>query len=178
MTLANKITILRIVLIPLFIIGLTQNWSWTVFIYLPIMISDCADGLIARIRKEQTQLGAFLDPMADRLLLIFTFLTMSYRGLAPRWFLVLVVSRDFLVVLGWFLFFLITDKKDVSPRASGKIAVILQMFLVLFILSYPSAITSGRPPFVGYFLYLAAAATAWSMLDYAFCGIKKFSKYA
>lgn len=147
--------------------------------YIPIMISDCADGLIARVRKEQTQLGAFLDPMADRLLLVFTFLTLSYRGMSPRWFLVLVLSRDFLVVIGWFLFFFITNKKDVSPRVSGKIAVVMQMFLVLFVLASPQgAAMAGTSHFVGYFLYAAAAATAWSILDYTFHGIKKFSKYA
>ena len=179
MTLANKITILRIILIPLFIISLLQRWEWSVLIYIPIMASDCADGLIARMRNERTTLGAFLDPLADRLLLIFTFLTLSYQRLIPRWILVLVLSRDFLVILGWFLIFIITDKKDVNPRLSGKVAVIFQMFFVLVTLTYPHhdpEISSPQWNFFKIFLYLTAFATIISMIDYTISGARKFGK--
>ncbi len=181
MTLANKITILRIILIPLFIISLLQRWGWTVFIYIPIMASDCADGLIARLRNERTPLGAFLDPLADRLLLIFTFLTLSYQQLIPRWILVLVLSRDFLVILGWFLIFITTDRKDVTPRLSGKIAVILQMLLVLVTLTSPHYATETFSSTLKWdifriFLYLTSAATIISIIDYTIYGIKKLSK--
>lgn len=177
MTLANKITLARIVLVPVFIIALLQQWQVAVFLYIPIMLSDCLDGYIARVKKQQTQLGAFLDPMADRLLLIFTFLTLTHQKIIPKWMFVLVLSRDLLVISGWILIFLITNKKDIFPRLSGKIAIILQMFFVLFILINPSALKNPSLTFEDILLYITAAFTGVSIVDYAVYGGRKLSKY-
>ncbi len=178
MTLANKITISRIIITPVFIIALLQQWPITVFLYIPIMLSDFLDGFFARIKKQQTALGAFLDPMADRLLLIFTFLTLSHQKIIPEWMFALVLSRDILVVAGWSLIFLITNRKEISPRFTGKTAVILQMFFILFILINPASLRSPSWNFEKILLYLTTVATALSIIDYTVSGTRKLSKYA
>ncbi len=178
MNLANKITITRIVLLPLFIISLLQKWwPWPVFIYIPIMLSDCIDGYVARIKNQQSKLGAFLDPLADRLLLIFTFITLSYQKIIPLWLLTIVLSRDIIVISGWGLIFLITNKKEIVPRTTGKIAVILQMFFVLFVLLAPDSISRGPFNFEKAMMYITGVVTVLSAIDYVIIGVKKLSKY-
>lgn len=176
MTLANKITILRIILVPIFIIALLSRLWWSVLIYIPIILSDCIDGYIARVKKQQTFLGAFLDPLADRLLLIFTFLTLSYQNIVPRWIFVVVLTRDLIVVLGWFLIFLLTANKEIIPRTTGKVAIISQMLFVLLILLNPDALTSKDINLERIVLYIIAFLTIASAIDYMIVGINRLRR--
>jgi CDP-diacylglycerol--glycerol-3-phosphate 3-phosphatidyltransferase len=102
MTLANKITVLRILAIPLLVIALIENsLNWARLIFSLSIFSDALDGAIARIRKERSALGSFLDPLADKLLLLATFMAFTYLGWVPVWVFVTIVSRDLLIILGW-----------------------------------------------------------------------------
>src|SRR5438477_11775931 len=109
MTLANKITILRIIAIPIFIILLIQHaFGWARGLFIAMVLSDAVDGALARIRRERTPLGSFLDPLADKLLLVATYVTFTAIGSMAVWVFIAVLSRDMLIVLGWSIVFILT----------------------------------------------------------------------
>jgi cardiolipin synthase (CMP-forming) len=152
MTTANKITILRILLIPLFIwvtldfthdFGKGTQLEWqplTAFlIFTFAALSDGVDGYIARRYNQRTELGTFLDPIADKALLISALIILSRdHGAAfdqlPLWFPVLVISRDMILLVGTVLLHVFTGKVTVRPRWVGKCATFFQMITLGWVL--------------------------------------------
>src|SRR6202163_1184064 len=128
MTLANKITVLRIIAIPILIIALLEHQlGWARAIFILSILSDALDGTIARIRGERTPLGSFLDPMADKLLLLGTFIAYTYLGWIPVWIFITVISRDLIIILGWTVVYILTGNSKIEPRLLGKFTTALQM---------------------------------------------------
>src|SRR5262249_32596998 len=101
MNIPNSLTILRILLIPVYI-GLLvyAEYDYALLVLLLAGMTDALDGTIARVANQRTRLGAFLDPLADKLLLTSGFLTLSSIHLIPTWVTILVVSRDLMLLLG------------------------------------------------------------------------------
>src|SRR5437016_6273570 len=117
MTLASKITVIRIIAIPFFAIALTEQYLRCAQILFCLSVfSDALDGAIARLRGERTPLGAFLDPLADKLLLVVTYVAFSYLNWIPLWVFVAVISRDLLIILGWTVVYILTTNAKISPR--------------------------------------------------------------
>jgi cardiolipin synthase len=169
MTLANRITILRIILIPVFIITLLEGkYPWPVIIFSFTIITDALDGFVARYRKQITPLGSFLDPMADKLLMFSSYLLCFYLKMIPPWVFVVILSRDMLVVLGWSIIYFITGSTEVKPRLMGKLSTILQMFTMWLILLgiFPQK-------FITDLLYVTILVTSLSGFDYIYVGSRK-----
>jgi cardiolipin synthase (CMP-forming) len=132
MTLASKITVLRIIAIPFFAIALLEHhlmvaqiiFCWSIF-------SDALDGTLARWRGERTKLGAFLDPLADKLLLVVCYVVFSFLNWIPLWVFVSVISRDMIIVLGWTVVYILTGNAKIEPRPLGKVTTVLQMTVAL-----------------------------------------------
>jgi cardiolipin synthase (CMP-forming) len=128
LTAANQLTILRMLLIPAFVILLLYGYrGWALVSFLVAGITDLLDGLIARRAGQKTTLGAWLDPMADKLLLVtmFVMLTLPGIGLAnrlPLWFTVLVISRDVAIVLTVAVVNLAVGPRTFRPSIYGKMA--------------------------------------------------------
>ena len=128
LTAANQLTILRMLIIPAFVILLLYGYSgWALVSFLVAGVTDLLDGLIARMAGQKTTLGAWLDPMADKLLLVtmFVMLTLPGIGLAnrlPLWFTVLVISRDVAIVLTVAVVNLAVGPRTFRPSIYGKIA--------------------------------------------------------
>jgi cardiolipin synthase len=171
MTLANQITIARIVLIPVFVIGLLQRAVvWPLLIFLFSAATDVLDGFIARRRGERTVLGSFLDPVADKLLLVSSFLTLAHLGLVPMWVFVVVFSRDFLILVGWNIIYILTQNARLTPRWPGKSTTFLQMLSVILLLVLPGSASAHAV------VWLMVAATAVSTVDYVWVGAKRLSE--
>jgi cardiolipin synthase len=168
MTLANKITVLRIIAIPFFVIALwEQSMTAARIIFALSVFSDAADGAIARIRRERTALGTFLDPLADKLLLVSTFVTLTALGDIPVWVFVAVLSRDLLIVLGWSIVFILTHNNKIEPRPLGKLTTALQMGVAIAkIFDFPIPLYHGL-------LYAMIACTILSAIDYVWVGNKR-----
>jgi len=173
MTLANKITILRIIAIPIFVVALLESSLLLAQILFSLCVfSDALDGAIARFRKERTPLGTFLDPMADKLLLLSAYITLTYLGQLPLWVFVAVLSRDLLIVMGWTLVFLLTNNRLIEPRPLGKITTVLQMCVPLALLfQMPTSVYDV-------FLHAMIASTILSALDYIWIGNKRLGAVA
>jgi len=147
MTTANKITITRILTIPLFVAmviyyghgvrhGHAQEWQRVAAILLFALaaLSDGIDGYIARHYNQRTRLGLILDPIADKGLLLAGIITLSFSNWHyefPLWFPILVISRDVVIVSGALLLHYINGKVTVRPSWLGKTATALQMFSIV-----------------------------------------------
>lgn len=161
----NILTILRILLIPVFITSiLYDRYLQALFIFLAAALTDVLDGYVARSRNQQTQLGAFLDPLADKFMLVSSFIVFSIYGWIPIWLTIIVISRDVVVTTGWVLLYIITDEMKVEPSVPGKTAIALQFVLFLFVLMH---INFGLfPALQKPLIWSTAAVTALSGFHY------------
>ena len=171
MTLANKITILRLVLTPVLVIGLLQGSElWPLVIFVLSAITDVLDGAAARWRGERSLLGSFLDPLADKLLIVSTTLTLAHLGRLPMWVFVVIFSRDLLIFLGWNIIYILTQNFSITPRWPGKATTLLQMASIVTLLVGP------LQPFSPYVLWAMIGLTAVSTVDYVWVGAKRLSE--
>lgn len=170
MTLANKITTLRIIAIPLLVIALLHHHDhWALLIFCLSIASDALDGSLARWRGERTPLGSFLDPLADKLLLIATFLVLTFLGRIPLWVFVVLFSRDLLIALGWVIIYILTGNAKVQPRFLGKLTTVFQMASALALLF------GLAPPWSSWLLHAMVAVSIVSLLDYIVLGNRRLS---
>ena len=147
MNLANKISITRILLIPFFVAAViyyAPDKDFLRFVALGIfmigVLSDALDGYIARTMNQKTALGSYIDPIADKLLLVTAFICLSIASnfpentRLPAWVLLTVISRDIIIILGSIVIYMIKGRLDVVPSKLGKATTFLQMFTVISVL--------------------------------------------
>ena len=135
MTLPNLITSLRIILTPIFIIYLIHDETLPALIVFTLAgLSDAADGFIARVFNQKSRLGAILDPIADKCLLVTAFVMLSGKDFVPSWLTVIVISRDFLILLAVLILFLNKENVEMRPAFVSKITTCLQLATVFNVL--------------------------------------------
>ncbi len=156
MTTANKITIVRILMIPVFVTlaiyygqsiqrGEAEEWQRfaAIAVFLLAAVSDGLDGYVARRYNQRSSLGVILDPIADKGLLLSGIITLSISnwsktdpefGQFPAWFPVLVITRDAVIVVGAVILHLLNGKVHVKPSWTGKIATVLQMAAIAWVM--------------------------------------------
>lgn len=136
LTLPNFLTLLRIVAIPVFLVMLANGNNGAAFmLFLAAGVTDAVDGALARLTDSRSDLGAVLDPMADKLLLLSSFVVLAFLGAIPPWLTVLVVLRDVIVVLGYGAVFVVDHEwMEVAPSRVGKLSTFFQLFTVGFAL--------------------------------------------
>ena len=134
----NKITVGRIILVPVFMVLLYLDLPyWALAVYIIACVSDLIDGRIARKYNLVTDFGKFMDPLADKILVVSVFICFTASGIVPTWATVLIVCREFIVTSIRFLI-LEDSKKIVSANMWGKLKTISQMLTLIFILSIQS----------------------------------------
>src|SRR5262245_50308562 len=136
LTLPNFLTLLRIIAIPIFLIFLADgNYKAAFMLFLAAGVTDTVDGALARLTNSRSDLGAVLDPMADKLLLLSSFIVLGFSGGLPSWLVVLVVLRDVIVVLGYLAVFVVDHEwMEVAPSQLGKLSTFFQLFTIGFVL--------------------------------------------
>src|SRR2546430_6345527 len=128
LTIANQLTLLRMLLIPAFIVLIVEGeLGWALAVFALAGVTDALDGVIARWSRQRTTLGAWLDPMADKLMLVsaFVVLTLPNLGLTnklPLWLTALVISRDVGIVITVAIVNLAVGRRECKPAIFGKIA--------------------------------------------------------
>jgi cardiolipin synthase len=134
LTAANQLTLLRLVLVPIFVLCMLYSWpGWALTVFAIAGLTDALDGVIARRTGQLTTLGAWLDPMADKLLLVSTFVMLTLPGLNlvnrfPIWLTVLVISRDIAIVLTVAVVNLAVARRTFRPSMLGKAATVIYVF--------------------------------------------------
>ena len=137
--LPNFLTLLRIVMVPIIIVLLNQSeYSLALFVFTLAGISDGLDGWIAKRYQLESALGAMLDPIADKLLLVSTYTMLAVLGDIPFWLLVLVLFRDILIVGGYWLLVAMDKKVKIHPIWLSKINTFFQILLVVLVLVHQS----------------------------------------
>lgn len=172
LSIPNVITFIRIVIIPLFVTALIYaRIDYALFLFIGAAVSDMLDGVLARITNQQTLLGAFLDPLADKFLLMTSFIMFSVYGWIPRWMTVTVISRDLIVMMGWLLLYLLYDITKVEPSFTGKAAIAAQLVLIAYIL-FSLTVRGFQPPQM-WMLLGVALLTVVSGLQYIYRGLRQ-----
>jgi cardiolipin synthase (CMP-forming) len=137
MTWPNVITLGRFLLVPVFIFAMLQGATgWAFVVFLVAGVSDAFDGYLARRFGQVSELGAYLDPLADKLLLISGFVTLGYVGAVPDWLVLLVVFRDVLIVGAVMTSHLLGRPVPVRPLMVSKLTTVVQILLVVVALGH------------------------------------------
>ncbi|EKF20301.1 CDP-alcohol phosphatidyltransferase family protein [Nitratireductor pacificus] len=136
MTVPNAITLMRFFLVPGVVFALlTGHYGWAFAGFLTAGISDGVDGFIARHFDQRTELGAYLDPMADKLLLVSVFVVLGYMAELPLWLVIAVVSRDALIIGGVLLANVMGHPVAMKPLFVSKANTLAQILLALLVLA-------------------------------------------
>jgi cardiolipin synthase len=168
MGLANWLSVVRILLIPVFVTLLVyRRPGWSLAVFAVAAFTDLLDGWVARTTGSASRLGAFLDPMADKLMLVSAFVTLTYLRDLPFWITAVVISRDAMLVLGAVLVHMVGVRIYPRPTWVGKAATFFQILTVLVGLL-------GRylPLPVTAVVWMAAAFTVVSGLQYIVQGMR------
>lgn len=131
----NILTVIRLALVPLFIILVDENrFGDALVVFIVAGITDGLDGYIAKRFKCETRIGAILDPLADKALLITAYLMLAGIEMIPFWLMIVVVSRDVIILGGCLLITLIDKMPDMSPSRLSKLNTFLQIITIVVVL--------------------------------------------
>ncbi|WP_034993766.1 CDP-diacylglycerol--glycerol-3-phosphate 3-phosphatidyltransferase [Liquorilactobacillus vini] len=181
MNLPNKLTVIRILLIPVFMIVLLVPWNWgsiviggTVIpvtqiwgaiIFAIASITDFADGQIARRHHLVTNFGKFADPLADKMLVMTAFIILVSLQKAPAWLVAIIVCRE-LAVTGLRLIVVENDGKVIAAAMPGKIKTMTQMLSIIFLFLNDIFFAAINLPIGEILLYICLFFTVYSGIDY------------
>ena len=136
MTIPNMITIVRFLLVPAVVFAmLTNNMGWALAGFVVAGVSDGVDGFIARQYNQRTELGAYMDPMADKLLLVTVFVVLGYMEELPLWLVIAAVSRDALIVCAVVLSTVMGNPVEMKPLFVSKANTAIQIVLAATVLA-------------------------------------------
>jgi cardiolipin synthase len=171
LTLANRLTILRILMTPAITILLLYRYmAAAVALFLLAGITDGLDGFVARRRGQRTALGMVLDPLADKLLLMSAVVVLTLLKELPRWFTIIIVSRDVILIGGSLILYMFLGKLFTPPSWLGKTTTGFQIATVLLAMldNFVPVFRSVVMPVA----FLTTALTVCSGLDYVFRGAR------
>jgi cardiolipin synthase len=171
MTIPNLLTILRVLLTPLLVILLLEErLSEALLVFIVAGVTDGLDGLIARLYKQKSRLGAILDPLADKLLLASTYALLAFQNLVPNWLTVIVLSRDLLIMVGIFVLFMQDLRFEIRPTLISKMTTCAQ--IVTAIVTMASALAVPHPLLKSILFLVTASLTIVSWGQYLIRGVR------
>jgi len=174
MNIPNILTLIRILLTPLFIILILKNlFSSALIIFAVAAVTDALDGFFARCFNQRTVLGSYLDPIADKILLTASFISLAILKIIPEWLTVIVISRDILIVTGIAVIKFSDIKFESKPSSISKGATAFQLLTVFWALLYPEmSACSALSGFIRSLLcWITAGLTTISGLHYIYMGM-------
>jgi len=166
----NTLTIIRILLAPAFVIVLLRHqYFYSLIIFAAAGISDGLDGFIAKHYNQRTVLGAFLDPIADKVLILSAYICLAILQIVPNWIAVIVISRDIIIGLGVAVFGIFNVRFQVKPTLISKITTCLQIATVMVVLFDPAPHAMVKTKSILY--WSTAGVTIISGLHYIYAGV-------
>jgi len=135
LSIPNLITLGRILLVPIVVWAIAQGLMWLAFVlFLAAGVSDAIDGFLAKRFHMTTVLGAYLDPLADKALIVSIYVTLGVNGYIPRWLVILVVSRDILIIGGIMLSWVMGSPLKIKPLLVSKLNTVAQIVFACVVL--------------------------------------------
>jgi cardiolipin synthase len=133
MNIPNLLSLLRILLVPLLVIFLiNKSFLKALILFTALGVTDALDGFLARVLKQQTVLGSYLDPIADKVLITSCFLSLAILKVMPGWLAVIVISRDVIILLGIAMLSIMSVSVEIRPLFVSKVTTTLQIGAVFF----------------------------------------------
>jgi cardiolipin synthase len=167
-TVPNQLTFLRLAFLPLFIIAIWyERYDWALGVLLAAAASDLLDGLLARTLHQKTALGAYLDPIADKLLLTSSFLVLALKGKVAWWLTILVLSRDVIILATSVVITLVVGTRRFPPSIYGKLTTAAQILLVFVVILNEVVHHAPLDTAELALVYLVAALTIVSGMHYS-----------
>ncbi len=177
LTIPNLITIMRFVLVPAVVLAmLNMRWDWAFAGFLVAGISDGVDGYIARRFNQHSKLGAYLDPMADKVLLVSVFVVMGFIGELPLWLVVTMVSRDALIICAVLLSTVMAHPVEMKPLYVSKANTAAQIVLAAVVLG-ELALGLHLDPLRPALIILSGVLTVASAAAYLVAWLRHMSGY-
>lgn len=171
MNLPNILTLTRVLLIPFFVIFIIdKHFGWALITFVIAGITDGIDGLLARITHQRTELGAYLDPIADKLLLFSAFITLAIVEIIPSWLVVIVVTRDIIILIGFLVMVLTSHHPEIKPSLLSKMTTAFQIVTVALVLLSGYYLSFKTPSVIG--IYGTAIMTVLSGFHYIYIGTR------
>src|SRR5580704_18069243 len=140
-TVPNQITLLRLGFLPFFLILISyEQYRWALLVLVAAGLSDAVDGLLARKLNQRSPLGAYLDPIADKLLLSSSFIILAFKQKLAWWLTIIVLSRDVLILMVAVVILLISGYRPFPPSIYGKLTTAAELVLVFVVVlgaAYP-----------------------------------------
>jgi cardiolipin synthase (CMP-forming) len=170
----NQLTFLRLGFLPFFIIAIRYSrYDWALALLLAAGVSDGLDGLLARRLDQKTQLGTFLDPIADKLLLSSSYLMLAFKGRIAWWLAILVLGRDALILIACAVILLVVGYMTFPPSIFGKLNTTFQILLVLVVILAALFSSHMLRDIRFVLIYLVAAFTIFSGFHYSMVVARK-----
>jgi cardiolipin synthase len=136
LTLPNFLTLLRIIAVPVFLILVTNRAYAAAFVlFLAAGVTDTVDGVLARLTNASSDLGASLDPLADKLLLVSSFVMLAWLGVIPLWLMIIALTRDVVILTGYLVLYFFGRPMAVDPTAISKLNTFMEMGTIGFALA-------------------------------------------
>lgn len=171
----NILTIVRILLTPFFIILLLKNmFAMALLVFAVAGISDALDGFIARYFNQRSVLGAYLDPLADKLLLLSSYISLAVLMVIPGWLAVIVIARDVIIILGIAVLTITEKPYEIKPSIISKCTTAMQLATVFFTLLHPEFTLFAA--IQSYLFWITALLTTASGLHYIFIGMNQLQE--
>src|SRR5580658_159892 len=170
LNLPNFLTLCRLGLIPIFLSLLARHhYTYALYVFVAAAVTDGLDGTVARWFDSRTELGAFLDPFADKLMLLSAFVLLTINGDLPGYLLSVVLIRDIVIVVGYLMISFFTGERvPVRPSYLGKLSTFMQLACVIAVLA---RVGNYRPGGFNALLLLTVAVTAASFVHYMYRGL-------
>ncbi|MBN2686741.1 MAG: CDP-alcohol phosphatidyltransferase family protein [Deltaproteobacteria bacterium] len=173
MNIPNALTILRILLVPVIVIFLIKGaFSKALLVFAVACITDGLDGFLARVLKQKTVLGSHLDPLADKALIVTSYVTLSVLQVIPSWLAVIVISRDFIILLGISVLTIMSVSFEIRPAFVSKVTTVFQFLTIFLVLVFKELPGYGNPDLMKAMYWVTALLTIASGLHYIFEGFR------
>jgi cardiolipin synthase (CMP-forming) len=173
MNLPNLLSIFRLFITVFFVIAINYGrFDIALLLFIVQAISDLLDGFLARVMGAKTYLGAFLDPLADKVMLVFSYIALSIHGAIPFWVTLAVLTRDVVISIGFLILYKLSYKTKPTPSIISKITTLSQMSTVVYVL------WSNERAYAEPFFYATVVLTVLSGCQYVARGLAIFIKKA
>jgi cardiolipin synthase len=175
-TVPNQITFLRLGFLPIFLILISyEEYKWALLVLVVAGLSDGIDGLLARTLNQRSSLGAYLDPIADKLLLSSSFVILAFKKQIAWWLTIIVLSRDVLILIVAVVILLISGYRPFPPSIYGKLTTALQIFLVFAVVLSSAYPDLHLALLIRVLVYAVTALSVISAFHYSFTTTRRLS---
>ncbi|HYE00254.1 MAG TPA: CDP-alcohol phosphatidyltransferase family protein [Alphaproteobacteria bacterium] len=175
MSIPNLISLGRLLLVPVAVwLILERELAWAFWVFLVAGASDGLDGFLARLLDQRTRLGAFLDPIADKAMVVSCYITLGWADYLPNWLVILVVSRDLLIVGAALLLMVLGQTATIKPLFVSKANTAMQLVLAIAVLAVHGGVVPD-PGLLPWLIWATGATTVLSGAAYVVQGVRRVS---